>query len=65
MFKEKSMHNIHYEYLKPSWKNCHTCHDWKNYVTGDLQKEWDNFTDKQKIVIGQSLQEIADREEWD
>ncbi|QVW04534.1 hypothetical protein 2018Mat002_0185 [Vibrio phage ICP1] len=28
------MHNIHYEYLKPSWKNCHTCHDWKNYVTG-------------------------------
>lgn len=53
------------DYLSPDWENKRKVHDWKNYASHSLIGMWDNFTQEQKRVIAQSLQEAADREEWE
>jgi hypothetical protein len=53
------------EYKQPDWKSAGAVHDWKNYIFGELQHMWGDFTDEQKRAIAMNAQEIAEREEWD
>lgn len=53
------------EYISPDWGRKTPIHDWKNYASKTLIASWDNFTDEQKKVIAETLEEIAEREDWD
>lgn len=53
------------DWKSPNWENTRRVHDWKNYITEEVQSMWDTFTDDQKKAIARSAEEIADREDWD
>lgn len=46
-------------------KGISSVHDWRNYISKEIRDAWDTFTEAQKRMIEENLQEIADREEWD
>lgn len=54
-----------HDYLNPDWGQSDWVHNWRNYVSEDLQQIWGTFTPLQKIKIARSCQAIADREDWD
>lgn len=50
----------------PDWRVRYPApHDWRNYVSEELQEHWTSFTLVQRRMIGRNAQEIADREEWE
>lgn len=53
------------DWKEPDWYNIGRVHDWKRYVSGELEGEWKYFKDDQKKILARCFQEIVDREEWD
>lgn len=53
------------DWKDPLWERDEKCHNWRNYASVDLQLEWPNLSNEQKIVISSNLQEIADQECWE
>jgi len=40
-------------------------HDWRNYISEEVQGMWDTFPDDQKQALAQQANQIAGREDWD
>ncbi len=66
------MNYIHKQALNPDWEEFSQIpfyvarpHEWKNYISKELQAIWDTFTDEQKQILADNADEIASREEWD
>jgi hypothetical protein len=53
------------DWQDPDWENPNRVHDWKNYISKELQAYWHTFTLYQKALIAKNAQELADREDWD
>lgn len=53
------------DWENPDWFNISKCHDWKRYVSGELEDEWRHFTKEQKQMLARSFQKRADAEEWE
>lgn len=57
------------KYINPIWEEHPTIinhvHNWQNYVSDDMKKEWNNFTIYQRVILGMNAQHFADNEEWD
>jgi len=51
--------------LSPNWKENARCHNWHNYASEAVEKIWDTFTPKQKIILAAAMQSSADAEDWD
>ena len=49
----------------PDWSDRKHVHDWEAYAGEDLRAIWPTLTLEARVAIVKSLQEIADREEWD
>jgi DNA-binding CsgD family transcriptional regulator len=49
----------------PDFKNAAKVHDWRNYVPCDWQKNWEQFTERERQIIAVMAQSQADKEEWD
>ena len=49
----------------PNWGQEDRVHNWRNYISEDMQKIWDTFTDEQKEKIAENADNIADSEDWD
>lgn len=50
---------------KPDFQNTSKAHDWRNYVPCDWQKNWEQFTERERQIIAVMAQSQADKEEWD
>lgn len=53
------------QYLNPDWENTSRVHDWRNYISEEMQQIWDTFSEEQKRVIYENTESMANREEWD
>lgn len=53
------------DYQSPDWLTVGRVHDWKNYITSDVQEMWSTFTDGQKAAIARNADEYASREVWE
>lgn len=49
----------------PNWDIVDHVHNWRNYANEGLQREWQSFTGRQKIIISSSLDYVASNEHWD
>lgn len=49
----------------PKWNEFRRVHNWRNYATDGLISEWNNFTNRQKIIISSLLKEMARSENWE
>lgn len=59
------MNNTPSDWANPDWYNIEKCHDWKRYVSGELEDEWKYFSGEQKKILARCFQGLADKEEWD
>lgn len=53
------------DWNNPDFYNAGKVHDWKNYVSGEVEDEWKYFSEEQKQILARCFQRLADREEWD
>lgn len=53
------------EFINPHWAGAEKVHDWRNYASEQLKNIWSTFSDEQKRVVAETLQETADKEIWD
>lgn len=53
------------DFDNPDWKDAGRVHDWRNYASDDLRALWPELPEKHQAIIAASLQDAADREEWD
>lgn len=53
------------DYTSPEWQYAGRVHDWRNYISEELQAMWGTFTPAQQKAIRDNAQEMADREHWD
>lgn len=51
--------------LNPEWGNNDRVHDWRNYISTQLQDIWNELSLDARIVAYYIAKNIADREEWD
>lgn len=56
---------IDQQYLKPDWSDKNRVHNWKNWVSDEVQQIWDSFTDEQKSAIGRMAEDRAASEIWE
>lgn len=59
-----SSNGIPQDCFNPRWDETEKVHDWKNYVHFELRNLWHTFNEKQKQLIANNAQIIADDEEW-
>ncbi len=52
------------DFKNPEWNEKYRVHNWRNYVTDEVKNEWGNFTKKQKKILSDNFQGIADTEDW-
>jgi hypothetical protein len=55
----------HIDLNEPKFEQATKVHDWRNYVPYDWQKDWNDFTDREKKIIAVMAETQADKEEWD
>lgn len=49
---------------RPEWEKADKVHNWRNYVSEGLQREWGSFTGRQKIMLSSAFDEMAASEHW-
>lgn len=49
----------------PKWNVESRVHNWRNYVSSDVQRIWETFTPEQKHFLAVLFQDMANNEEWD
>lgn len=59
------MENTPKDWDLPDWDSAEKVHDWRNYVTLEVQELWPTFTAEQKQALARQAAEIASNEEWD
>lgn len=53
------------DWENPDFSQKSKVHDWKNYVSPDVESIWHSFSATQKQALAGGFQELADREEWE
>jgi len=53
------------DYLQPEWHWRQSVHNWRNYISEEVQAMWLTFTPEQRAALARNADEIAGREEWD
>jgi hypothetical protein len=53
------------DWKDPAWDCSGLVHEWKNYVSEEVQKLWSTFTDAQKKALARQSYERASLEECD
>jgi hypothetical protein len=53
------------DYLDPKWGKYDRLHNWRNYVSEEVQAAWQTFTDIQKAMIARQCEQQAHAEDWD
>jgi hypothetical protein len=53
------------DFLSPNWENMNRVHEWKKYISEDMQTMWHTFNTEQKVAIAKNAQDQANLEEWD
>ncbi|MEY6764119.1 hypothetical protein AB9B48_20980 [Kluyvera ascorbata] len=53
------------DWSQPDFRGTGGPHNWRNYITPQLEDTWSSFTDWQKKVIAHALDEVASNEDWD
>lgn len=54
-----------HDWNHPKWDVKNKVHNWRNYANEGVQREWQSFTGRQKIMIASMLDSIADNEYWE
>jgi len=49
----------------PDFEAAHKCHDWRNYVSSNMQDHWALLTNREKAIVAIMGQAQADKENWD
>lgn len=49
----------------PEWGRLDKCHEWKRYISKDIEEMWPELPEKLKKALAIQANEIAEREEWD
>ncbi len=49
----------------PGWNKTNKCHDWRNYISSEVQEVWEHLPLLARLVAYLSAEEQAGREEWD
>lgn len=57
--------NVPEDFINPDWKNKERVHEWKNYVSNEIQNIWHSFNLEQKATIALQAREQASQEDWD
>lgn len=52
-------------YVDPDWSGAGRVHDWRNYISDELQAIWQTFSEEQKRLIAESAEVHANNEDWD
>lgn len=52
-------------YISPDWEDIDKVHDWRNYISEDLQNIWDEIEPKIKKFVYKQAENQASNEEWD
>jgi len=58
------MSNLPSDWEDPDFGRCRKVHEWKNYVTSEVQELWHTFTDEQKQALAGCFNSSADSEDW-
>ncbi len=53
------------DWQSPEWDEEDKVHNWRNYISEEVQEMWDTFTDVQKQALARQAQSEADNEDWD
>jgi hypothetical protein len=56
--------NAPIDWKHPEWDVQERVHNWRNYVSEQLQNHWENMTDATKQIVAANLQNVADNEDW-
>ena len=57
--------NVPIDWKHPEWGVQDRVHNWRNYVSEQLQNHWENMTDATKQIVAANLQDVADNEDWE
>lgn len=49
----------------PCFETAGKCHDWRNHIPYEWQKNWFVFTERERQIIAVMAETAADKEEWD
>jgi hypothetical protein len=53
------------DWQNPEWGAIQKCHNWRRYISEDLQGLWPELSGRQRLIIAANAQDIADVEHWD
>jgi hypothetical protein len=53
------------QYQNPDWDAGSHVHNWRNYISDEVQAMWLTFTPEQRAALGRQAQTQAENEEWD
>jgi hypothetical protein len=53
------------DWQQPDWDKTTRVHDWKNYTSEHVRREWLNFSGRQRMILSASLDDLASNEHWD
>lgn len=53
------------ESLNPDWNAGGRVHNWRKYVSEEVQRLWNSFSHEQKSALYRQADEIASSEEWE
>jgi hypothetical protein len=53
------------DYREPEWTRTDRVHNWRNYISEEVQVAWPTFTPEQQAMLARQAEEQASREEWD
>lgn len=54
-----------HDWDRPEWEARQKVHNWRNYASEGIKREWQSFAGRQKIMIASLLDGLADKEHWD
>lgn len=52
------------DYLDPQWDKAGRVHEWKNYISEEVQAMWPTFTPEVRAALARQAEDNASREEW-
>lgn len=54
-----------HDWNNPNWAKLSKTHEWKKYISEEVQQMWDSFTDVQKQALARQAESQAENEEWE
>lgn len=53
------------DFENPDWTSAGKVHEWKNYVTQEVQQLWPTFSSELRAALARQSEAMAGLEEWD